>query len=91
MMNHERVREILLSKSWKFAKTMASMPHSYTLEKNWEDKELYKEVADFIREHGEKRLFFRRFYYYYKLEDNEYWAMKIKDGTGIINRASINV
>ena len=89
MMNHERVSEILLSKSWKFAKTMAKIPHSYTLEKNWGDKDLYKEVAEFITEHGDKRLFFRRFYYYYTIDDNEYWAMKINDGSGIINRAII--
>lgn len=90
MMTHEKVQEILLSKKWKFAKTMPTIPHSYTLEKNWEDKELYKQVAEFIQEHGERRLFFRRFYHYYKFGGHEYWAMKIKDGTGIINRAEVN-
>lgn len=90
-MNHEKVKEILLSKKWKFAKTMATFPHSYTLEKNWTDKELYKEVSDYIKANGEQRLFFRRYYSYYKIDGHEYWAMNISDGTGIINRADVPV
>tara|TARA_R110000744_G_scaffold254074_1_gene369698 strand:- start:252 stop:527 length:276 start_codon:yes stop_codon:yes gene_type:complete len=91
MITRERVNEILSSKKWKFAKTMKSIPHSYILEKHWNEEEKYQDVADFITEHGEKRLFFRRFYYYYQLDGHEYWSMKISDGTGIINRAEINV
>lgn len=88
-MNKEEVEKILLGKTWKFAKTMKSIPHSYTLEMNWDDKDLFKKVAEYIKENGETEYFWGKPFKYYYFGGYKYWAMKIKGGTGIINRAQV--
>lgn len=89
-MTHEEVKEILLSKKWKPTSTFKTFAHSYSLDFEWEDKELFKKVWQYINDNGERRLFFRRFYTYYQIDDHDYWAMHTQDGKGIINRYKID-
>jgi 2-polyprenyl-3-methyl-5-hydroxy-6-metoxy-1,4-benzoquinol methylase len=85
-MTFKQVAEILLSKNYRFAKTMAKHPHWYTLEKEWTNKDIYSEVVDFINENAYIEYFFKTPYKMFNLNGHKYWAMKINDGTGIINR-----
>ena len=86
-MKHEEVRDALLSKRWKRTTTFKTYPHAYSLEREWEDKELFRKVWRFIRKNGEARVFYRRVYRYYEIDGWEYWAMFTHDNEGIINRA----
>jgi hypothetical protein len=87
-MNHEKLKEVLHSKKWKFAKTMPTMPHSYTLEKNWEDKKLFNECWDYINKHGEERIYGRRIYWYYRIDNHDYWSLHVTE-CKIINRCEV--
>ena len=89
-MNHEKLREILLTKRWKKTTTFKTYPHSYSLEKEWSDKDLYYECWKYINDNGTPRVFYRRIYRYYIIDDYEYWAMGTTESeTGIINRIKI--
>ena len=88
-MTREKLIELLLSKKWKKTTTFKLYPHSYSLEKNWDNKELFAQAWNFINRYGEERVFYRRVYRYYKIDTHEYWAMHTSDGDGIINRAKI--
>jgi len=88
-MTHEELKEALLSKKWKKTTTFKTYPHSYSLERNWEDKELFRKVWRFIRKNGREVTWFRRIYRYYDVDDHYYWAMFTHDGEGIINRAKL--
>ena len=90
-MTHEEVKEILLSKKWKNTTTFKRYPHSYSLDFEWEDQELFQKVWKYINDKGERRLFFRRYYSYYKIDNYEYWSMHTHDKKGIINRVEIDV
>ena len=90
-MTHEEVKEILLSKKWKNTTTFKTYPHSYSLDFEWEDQELFKKVWEYIDKNGERRYFFRRYYNYYKVDNYEYWAMHTHDKKGIINRVELDV
>ena len=52
-MTHEEVKEILLSKKWKNTTTFKTYPHSYSLDFEWEDQELFKKVWEYIDKNGE--------------------------------------
>ncbi len=56
-MNLFDAANILLDKSWTFAKTMPKNPHRYTLRKNWDDATPFKNVVQFVRNHGRKEVF----------------------------------
>ena len=84
-----RLEEVLINRDFTFAKTMPKIPHWYTLEKHWSDKALYKEVVNYINENGYKESFYGKEYTYLNIGEYKYWAMRITDGTGIINRSLI--
>lgn len=88
-MTHNEVKEILLSKKWKKTTTFKTYPHSYSLDFEWDNQEQFEAVWKYIRENGERRLFFRRFYNYYKIDNHEYWAMHTSSNKKIINRAEL--
>lgn len=89
-MNHEKLKKELLKKNWKKTTTFKIYPHSYSLDFEWDDKETFKEVWNFIKENGEMRIFFRRKYYYYKVDNYEYWSMYTSDNKQIINRRPLD-
>jgi hypothetical protein len=82
-------REFINGSRWKFAKTMASIPHEYTV-KDWapERLDLFYEAVTFIREHGYKGKFFSKTYMYYDVDERQYWTMGAPLlETVLINRA----
>ena len=91
-MNKEEVDKILEKHYYKFAKTMASIPHAYTLKENWEDQELFDYVVQFIRDNGVKEKFFRKSYIYYYANGYKYWTMgNTIEITRLINRADVTI
>jgi len=79
---------------WIFAKTYADKgPHEYIVLK--EDGQQYKDefvkIAQFIRDHGFKAMYYKWEGYYYKLDENYYWTMdnNVND-TNLINRAKLS-
>jgi len=49
-MNLAKCQAILEAARWKFAKTMKRWPHFHTHTRDWEDSELLRDCARFIRE-----------------------------------------
>ncbi len=89
-MNEEKIIEVLINQQFTFAKSMPKIPHWYTLEKHWEDKGLYRQVVNYINANGYQKKFYNQVYTYLNIGEYKYWAMRITDGSGIINRTLIN-
>lgn len=86
-MNKQKVDELLNKAFFKFAKTMANIPHSYTVKKTW-DSQTFLDVVKFINENGVKERFYSKFYTYYYANGYKYWTMDDDYSlTVIINRA----
>lgn len=81
------IDDLLKEAPFRFAKTMPTMPHWYILEKEYGGR--FVEIVDFINQNGVAETFYSRTYTYYYANGYKYWAMKITDGTGIINRAYV--
>lgn len=83
-------REFIASRRWQFAKTMAHIPHEYTVSDwiPWE-REDFEAAVMFIREHGYSSRFFSKTYLYYDVDGLQYWTMgaPVKE-TILINRAA---
>ncbi len=76
---------------YKFAKSMANMPHAYTLRKNWENKEDFFLCVELIRTHGYQEEFLGQTYIYFDVGDYKYWTMGAPlNETILINRAEID-
>jgi len=85
------LNNILEKAEFKFAKTMASIPHSYTLKEKWDDVELFNKVVLAIREKGVKEKFYSKTYTYYYANGYKYWTMgNSLEITKLINRAKVN-
>lgn len=90
-MNKEDVNEELNKQYYKFAKTMARIPHSYTLKENWEDKKLFDYIVQYIRDNGVKEKFFKKSYIYYYANGYKYWTMGNSiEVTKLINKAKVD-
>ncbi|MFA6273648.1 MAG: hypothetical protein WC662_00625 [Candidatus Paceibacterota bacterium] len=74
--------------SWKFAKTMADIPHSYVVRDylSENDKKIFDEFKMFIRKNGYPEKFFSKEYIYYDVGGYKYWVLG-----NILNRAEIKV
>jgi len=80
----------LESMTWHFAKTMASIPHSYARRSEYGDKEKYKQIAAYIKAHGKPERFFHRTYNYLIGLEYKYWIMDDDPADAeIINKAKI--
>lgn len=82
-------KEYIAGSRWKFAKTMAHIPHEYTV-KEWEPwrEDLFEQAVMFIRENGYEQNFFRATYLYYDVDERQYWTMGAPlVETILINRA----
>jgi len=88
--DYERIKGILLSKRWIFAKTMPEHPHWYTLRKEWESDEEFVDIVNAIREYGYQEKFYSKYYTCLNVENMKYWTMGAPlDKTILINRAHI--
>jgi len=88
--DYERIKTILLSKRWIFAKTMPDHLHWYTLRKEWENDEESVYVVNAIRQYGYTESFYNKDYTRLDIEDMKYWTMGAPiEETILINRAFI--
>lgn len=88
-MDEAGFRAFIESRRWQFAKTMAHIPHEYTVSdwKPWAREE-FEEAVMFIREHGYARRFFHKTYVYFDVGEHQYWSMGAPlEQTILINRA----
>ena len=89
-MNKEEVNQILSNQFYKFAKTMPTAPHAYTLKENWADPNLFDSVVQFIRDNGVPERFYTKSYIYYYANGYKYWTMGNPIAiTKLINRAEV--
>jgi len=87
---YDKIKRILLSKRWIFAKTMPDHPHWYTLRKEWEKDEEFVYVVNAIRQYGYTEKFYNKDYTRLDIEDMKYWTMGAPvNETILINRAFI--
>jgi hypothetical protein len=85
--------EWVAGRRWKFAKTMANIPHSYTL-RYWDDRAPFYSAVRFILRHGYDRRFYSKTFRSYNLGPDYFWTYNGDDGntcpvddTILINRA----
>ena len=71
----ERVNELLLNNRYKFAKTMASFPHDYTLRETWTIDSEFVDVVLFIRKYGNREKWGSKYFTYYYANGYKYWTM----------------
>lgn len=74
---------------WRVAKATAN-PHSYTMRKNWNSNFIsFEQFVQYIRENGEKRMFWRKPYIVLEVGDYIYWTMgSAMNITILINRTN---
>lgn len=60
---------------WKFAKTMARIPHEYCLKERCNDPDMFERFVMHIRRNGYESKFFKRTYIYFDVGPHQYWTM----------------
>lgn len=81
--------EFIEKSYWKFAKTMANIPHAYTI-RTWDstDKVLFARFIQLIQSHGYDQRFYSKTYRYYDVGEYKYWIMTDQlDEVVVLNRA----
>jgi hypothetical protein len=87
----ERAQSLIKKAKWQFAKSMAFIPHWYTLRKNWKSQEDFEWLVMFIRKHGYIEHFYKKTYQYFDVNEYKYWSMGWPvEQTILINRAKRN-
>lgn len=87
-MTEDEFRAFVERSPWKFAKTMAHIPHEYTLREKHDDDQQFVDAVQFIRDHGYQQNFYSKTFTYFDVGDKQYWTMGSPlDQTILINRA----
>jgi integrase len=91
-MTPEEIGSFIESNAWRFAKTMAHMPHSYVVKEKCRDPREFERFVMHIRRHGYRQRFGRAYYTYldHPVDGvvHQFWTMgEPLDQTIIINRA----
>jgi|694.fasta_scaffold34382_5 hypothetical protein len=82
--------QMLQSATFKVAKTMPKIPHSYTLKETWVSQKDFNSVVMFIRNNGYVKMFYSKPFMYYNIGEYCYWTMgNSLEITKLINRAKI--
>lgn len=90
-MTEDEFRKFVQESPWRFASTMANIPHEYTLRRKAADDERFADAVNFIRENGYEQKFYSKTYRYFDVDDKQYWTMGAPVGeTILINRAVKN-
>jgi len=80
--------ELIESNDFQFAKTMKTIPHSYTLKEKWKNLEDFNSVVLWIRENGVPEQFMGKSYIYFYYAGFKYWTMgNSLEITKLINKA----
>tara|TARA_Y100000004_G_scaffold63462_1_gene71159 strand:- start:6581 stop:6880 length:300 start_codon:yes stop_codon:yes gene_type:complete len=88
-MTKKELAEILKDSSFRVAKTMPKIPHSYTLKEKWISAKEFERVVLAIREHGKREHWkWGKYFTYFYANGYKYWTMgnDLKK-TILINRA----
>ncbi len=75
MNDFERAKRFIKSHEWRFAKSMASIPHWYCLLSEHNDRDRFTWFVRFIRENSREGVFYGRKYRYFYLNGFKYWDM----------------
>lgn len=87
-MTEQDFADFVAAHEWKFAKTMAKIPHWYVVREKCRDDMEFQNAVEFVRKHGEPRRFWKQIYIYYDFDGHSYWSMGFPlDETTILNRA----
>lgn len=91
-MSPEEIDAFISAHTWKFAKTMAHMPHAYVVRERCRDEAEFERFVLHIRAHGYKARFGRRWFTYFDWPvdgvTTQFWTMGFPlEQTIIINRA----
>lgn len=71
----ERARTFVEAQQWKFAKTMADIPHFYCLKKNAPDQGEFEWFVRHLVAHSVSGAFYGKTYQYFFLGEWKYWIM----------------
>lgn len=91
----EEVEKLLDKATFKFAATMPKIPHEYSHRSQWENDKDFCDVVQFIRDHGQKEMFWKKEFTYFYYNGYKYWTMgnplsyTDKKKTFILNRAKV--
>lgn len=76
---------------WKYARTLGTNPHHYTLRETWKTSELFSEAVIALREYSEPEKFYSKTYMMCYLGNFKYWTMGAPvEETILINKKQIN-
>lgn len=96
MSDLDKIKRLIRSNNWRFAKTMSDIPHAYSVRKYWANDEDFKFFVNYIRKNGYKEKFYSKTFVYLKIDNHKYWTMgnplDYPNGghfTKLINRAEI--
>ena len=88
-MEDEEIRQYIAAVKWRFAKTMANIPHEYTRRRDApiQDKNYWRFVRH-VQQHGIPERFFTKTFKYFYFDGYKYWTMEEEKWDAIlINRA----
>ena len=86
----EQIDAFIAANKWKFAKTMARIPHEYIIKEHCTDPEFFERFVMHIRRFGYPERFFKRTFVYFDVGGMKYWTMgDTLENTIVINRTAI--
>ena len=85
MENKKILKKLILSLTWRFAKTMPEIPHEYIVTDSYPEKlsEIKNLIAE-IENNGYTKSFYGKEYKYLNIDDYKYWVIE-----NIINREKL--
>lgn len=78
MLTTKELQDILERCYWRYARTLAHIPHHYTQKKIWKDKDFFVEVIHAINEHSVTEKFGKYNYNYFYAGNFKYWHMGVE-------------
>jgi len=90
--NREKIRQVLESQKWTFAKTMANIPHEWVYIRSFRSKDISMvDIAKFIKKYGYVEYFYGKPYTYMNFGNYKYWTMDYPlEKTDLINRCKLD-
>lgn len=86
----ERFAHLMQAAPWRFARTMPTNPHHYTLREHWPDDAAFAWAVEFIRQRGYRAQFKGRGYTQIDVNEHFYWSMGAPiPSTILVNRKRI--
>jgi hypothetical protein len=90
MITRKRLRKLLESAEYQFAKTMPKTPHWYTLKQTWKKEEEFLQAVLGVRHYGKAEDWYSRTFTYFYAGEYKYWTMgNDVSETILINKARI--